>query len=168
MTAPAPDPALADPMLRVLRERHPEIDIVVLPQTAPAPQAPDLTREQRGALAGELDRSLDDLLARLATDSAAGPVQRDAAWHTDEWDQTWYECVAVVGPLGEGDNVSLLRATGHALVGLGWQARPVPGDRPRLAARRRGGLSAAATVRPDSLVLTLRSAKVRVADEEAS
>lgn len=163
----APDPALADPMLRVLRERHPEVDIVVLPQTAPAPHAPDLTREQRGALAHALDEALDDLLARLAADPASGPVRRDASWHTDEWDQTWHESVAVVGPLREGANIALLRATGHALAGLGWQARPVPGDRPRLAARRPDGLSAAATVRPDSLVITLRTAKVRATDEEA-
>lgn len=165
---PAPDPALADPMLRVLRERHPEVDIVVLPQTAPAPQPPDLTLAQRGALAADLDRALDDVLARLAADPATGPVAREGSWHTDEWHQTWYECVAVVGPLEEGANLALLRATGHALVGLGWQARPVPGDRPRLMARRRGGLWATATVRPESLVLTLRSAKVRAAEEEAS
>ena len=164
----APDPALADPMLRVLREQHPEVDIVVLPQPAPAPQLPDLTLAQRGTLAADLDRSLDDLIARLSADPAAGPVVREGSWHTDEWDQTWYECVAVVGPLGEGANIALLRSTGHALVGLGWQARPVPGERPRLVARRRGGLWATATVRPDSLVLTLRTAKARVADEEAS
>lgn len=167
MTASAPDPALADPMLRVLRERHPEVDIVVLPQTAPAPRAPDLTSEQRATLAGDVERSLDDLLDRLAAHPAAGQVRRDATWHSDEWDQTWYECVAVVGPLGTGDNMALLRATGRALVGLGWRARPVPGGRPRLEARR-GGLSAAATVRPDTLVLTLRTAKARAADGEAS
>ena len=94
-------------------------------------------------------------------------MRRDGRWHTDEWDQTWYECVAVVGGLADGDNVALLRATGNALVGLGWQARPVPGDRPRLVARRRGGFEAAATVRPTSLVLTLRTAKVRSAEEVA-
>lgn len=163
-----PDPALADPMLRVLREQHPEVDIVVLPQTTPAPQSPELTLAQRSTLAADLDGALDDLLAHLSTDPATGPVARDGAWRTDEWHQTWYECVAVVGPLEEGGNIALLRSTGQALVGLGWQARPVPGDRPRLMARHRGGLWATATVRPQSLVLTLRTAKVRVADEEAS
>jgi hypothetical protein len=59
----------------------------------------------------------------------------------------------------------LLRRTGAVLVGLGWQARPVPGDRPRLVARRRGGLEAVATVRPTSLVLTVRTAKFRAAEE---
>src|SRR5688500_16098038 len=142
----APDPALADPMLRVLREQHPEVDIVVLPQTAPAPQSPDLTVAQRSALAADLDRALDDLLARLSDDPATAPVTRESSWHTDEWHQTWYECGAVVGPLEEGANIALLRSTGQTLVGLGWQARPVPGDRPRLMARRRGGLLATATV----------------------
>ena len=164
----APDPALADPMLRVLREQHPEVDIVVLPQTAPAPQVSELSALERQALSAGLDSSLDDLLARIAAAPAAGPVRRDGSWHTDEWDQTWFEAYAVVGPLAEGDNMTLLRATAAALVGLGWQVRPVPGDRPRLVGRRRGGLEAAATVRPDSLVVTLRTAKVRAVEEAAS
>lgn len=164
----APDPILDDPMLRVLRERHPEVDIVVLPQTAPALQAPDLTLAQRASLAADLDRSLDDLVSRLPIDPDAEFVTRDSTWHTDEWDQTWLECVAIVGPLQDGANISLLRATGRALVDLGWQARPVPGDRPRLAARRRGGFEGAATVRPDCLVLSLLTPKVRVVAEEAS
>ena len=167
MTASAPDPALADPMLRVLRERHPEVDIVVLPQTAPAPRAPDLTSAQRGALAGDVERSLDDLLDRLATHPAGGQVRRDATWHSDECDQTWYECAAGAGPRGVRDTLALRRAPGADRAGLGWRARPVPGDRPRLEARR-GALVAAATVRPDGLVLTLHTAKVRVADEVAS
>ncbi len=158
---------MADPMLRVLRERHPEVDVVVLPQPAPVPAAAELTLPQREALATTLERSLDDLLARVA-DPAPAETVRGSRWHTDEWGLTWYECTAVVGPLPEGGNIALLRATGHALVGLGWQARPVPGDRPRLVGRRRGGLDAAATVRPDSLVLTLRTAKVRAAQEVAS
>lgn len=164
----APDPALADPMLRVLRERHPEVDIVVLPQTAPAPQVVELSAPQRLALVDGLGSSLDDLLERITASPAAGPVRRDGSWHTDEWDQTWFEAYAVVGPLAEGDNMTLLRATAAALVDLGWQVRPVPGDRPRLVGRHRGGLEAAATVRPDSLVLTLRTAKVRAVEEAAS
>ncbi|WP_322921667.1 hypothetical protein [Nocardioides renjunii] len=162
------DPAMADPMLRVLRELHPGVDVVVLPQPAPAPVAPELTSAERDGLAAALDRSLDDLLARVVPDPEAAPVVREARWHTDEWGQSWYSCTAVVGPLATGGNIALLRATGHALVGLGWQARPVPGDRPRLVARRRGGLEGAATVRPDSVVLDLRTAKVRAVQEVAS
>jgi hypothetical protein len=161
----APDPALADPMLRVLREQHPEVDIVVLPQPAPAPVAPELGTDERDVLAAGVERLVDDLLARLVL--GARPVAREGRWHTDEWDQTWYEAVAVVGNLGAGDNVALLRAAGSALVGLGWQARPVPGDRPRLEGRRRGGFEAVATVRPTSLVVKVRTAKVRASQEAA-
>ena len=159
-----PDPTLSDPMLRVLRQRHPEVDIVVLPQPVPVPQLPELGPAQREAFATDLERLLDDLLGRLR---CPGSVRRDGRWHTDEWEQSWYECVAVVGGLADGDNITLLRSTGNALVGLGWQARPVPGDRPRLEARRRGGFEAAATVRPTSLVVTFRTAKVRAAEEVA-
>jgi hypothetical protein len=152
-------------MLRVLRERHPEVDVVVLPQSAPAPVAPELAADERSLFAAGVERLLDDLLARLLLGER--PVAREGRWHTDEWDQTWYEGVAVVSGLDTGDNVALLRATGNALVGLGWQARPVPGDRPRLEGRRRGGFEAAATVRPTSLVVKVRTAKVRAAQEVA-
>lgn len=161
----ASDPALADPMLRVLREQHPEVDIVLLPQGRPEPVVPELDAEGRDALVADVEKALDDLLARLRTGTHA--VVRDAGWHTDEWDQSWFEATAVVEGLGEGGNVTLLRATGQALVDLGWQARPVPGDRPRLVGRRRGGLEAAAAVRPTSMVLTLRTAKVRAPEEVA-
>ena len=159
------DPTPNDPMLRVLRERHPEVDVVVLPQQAPAPLAPELGADEREVLAADVERLVDDLLERLTIGERR--VTRDGRWHTDEWDQSWYEGVAVVGDLDPGDNVTLLRATGNALVGLGWQARPVPGDRPRLVGRRRGGFEAAARVRPASLVLTMRTAKVRAAGEAA-
>lgn len=161
----APDPTLHDPMLRVLRERHPEVDVVVLPQQAPAIVAPVLDADERGLLAAGVERHLDDLLARLGL--GGHTPTRDGRWHTDEWDQTWYEAVAVVDDLAQGDNVALLRATGQGLVDLGWQARPVPGDRPRLVARRRDGAEAAGTVRPTSLVLTLRTPKVRAVEEVA-
>jgi hypothetical protein len=154
-------------MLRVLRERHPEVDVVLLPQTAPA-TAPAATPAQRAALAADVDGSLGDLLARLSRDPAWVGATRDARWRTDEWGLLWYESSAVLGPLAEGGNVALLRAVGHALLDVGWQARPVPGDRPRLVARRRGGLSATATVRPNELVVTVRTAKVRDASPEAT
>ena len=158
----APEPTL-DPMLRVLHERHPEVDIVVLPQHAPAPVAPVLDAGDRDELAAAAERSLDDLLERIAAETH-GRVARDAGWHTDEFGQSWFECVAVVEELGAGDNIVLLRSTGHALVGLGWQARPVPGDRPRLVARRRGGLEATATVRPTAVVVVLRTSRIRAAE----
>ena len=150
-------------MLRVLRERHPEVDVVVLPQPVPAPVAPELADDRRDAVAAEVERLLGDLLGRVSDGSH--PVTRDGRWHTDEWDQSWYEAVAVVGDLAAGDNVALLRSAGTSLVGLGWQARPVPGDRPRLVARRRGGFEASATDPPTARVVTVRTALVRLTAE---
>lgn len=166
--AAPPDPVTTDPMLRVLHERHPEVDIVVLPQPVTAPVAPEVDALECDALALALARSLDELLARVAPDPGTTPTARDGRWRHDEFGLTWFESTAVVGPLDRGGNVAMLRATAQALIGLGWQARPVPGDRPRIVGRRRGGLEAAATVRPDSLVLSLRTPRVRVREEEAS
>jgi hypothetical protein len=160
-----------DPMLKVVRERHPEVDIVVLPQPAP-PAAPEAGPDRLEALAADVDRSFAELLDRVVPDPApsgkAVGTTVGVRWHEDEWGLTWYEASAVVGPLTRGDNVALLRATGAALVELGWRARPVPGDRPRLEGRRRGGLEAFATVRPESLVVTLRTVRVRPVQEVAS
>jgi hypothetical protein len=161
----APDPTLDDPMLRVLRERHPEVDVVVLPQHVPVTGAPELDAAGREALADDLERALDDLVGRVRSDGELGAVQRDHRWQTDEWGQSWYEAVVVVDDLADGANVALLRETGKALVDIGWRARPVPGDRPRLVARRRDGAEAAAAVRPTALVVTLRTAKVRAVEE---
>ena len=170
----ASDPALADPMLRVLREQHPEVDIVLLPQQPlPRPAAPDspaLTPLERAGLATRLDDALGDVLARLAEEpdwpSRPGAPDTAASWHTDATGLEWYEAVAVVGDLPEGTNVALLRATGRALVERGWRARPVPGPRPRLEARRSDGLSVTARVRPDALVVVARTPLVRPVAEE--
>lgn len=169
--AAAPDPALADPMLRVLRERHPEVDVVVLP--GPVPPAPDSPRVDPAgltAMAARLDEQVGDLLAALSREPGWTGAERFSRWHTDEWGRQWYESGAVVGGLAEGDAVALLRATGAALVALGWRARPVPGDRPRLEAARgtgTGGVSARATVRPRELVLTTRTLRVMPVEEDA-
>lgn len=164
MTASTPDPALADPMLRVLRERHPDVDVVLLPRPVPPPGSPTMDAAQLAALSAAADAAVGDVLARLAREGAWTGAERGGRWRTDEWGLVHYESVASVADLGEGGNISLLRATGAALVDLGWQARPVSGDPPGLAARR-GPLAAAATVRPTELVLTLRTARVRRASD---
>ena len=163
MATPPTDPTLVDPLFRELRHRHPEVDIVLLPQQVPPtePAVPAATPEEQGALAEGLDRHLDDLVARLSREPAWASEHRAGRWITDEWGHTCYESAVEVTELADGANVALLRATGNALVGLGWQARPVPGDRPRLTARRRGGETAAARVRPTSLVITARTPRVR-------
>ena len=166
MATPPMDPTLGDPLFRELRQQHPEVDIVLLPPQVPLaePRVPAADAEQRGALADSLERHVDDLVARLSRERAWTAEQRAGRWITDEWGHTCYETAVEVTELADGDNIALLRATGNALVGLGWQARPVPGDRPRITARRGGGETAAARVRASSLVITARTPLVRVVD----
>ena len=165
MTSSAPDPAAAHPMLHVLRERHPEVDVVVLPGPVP-PRAdtPTLDTAQLAELAQAADDALADVLAGLSRQAAWTGAERGGRWRTDEWGLVHYESVASVRDLAEGGNVALLRTTGSVLVEQGWRARPLPGDPSRLAARR-GALDASASVRPAELVLSVRTARVRRADE---
>jgi len=166
MATPPTDPILGDPLFRELRQRHPEVDIVLLPPQVPLaePRVPAADAAQRGALADSLDRHVDDLVARLSREPAWTAEHRAGRWITDEWGHTCYETAVEVTELADGGNIALLRATGNALVGLGWKARPVPGDRPRITARRRGGETAAARVRASSLVITARTPLVRPVD----
>lgn len=168
MATASMDPADADPMFRGLRRRHPGVDVVLLPQPTPAePRVPSLTQEQRASLAEDVERLVDDLVARLSREPAWTAAQRFGQWRTDEWDHVSYVTAAEVGELTGGGNIALLSAAGHVLLGLGWEAVPVPGDRPLIAARRAGGVTASVTVRPSTLVITCRSAWVGGVDDEA-
>jgi len=166
----APDPVLDDPMLRVLRERHPEVDIVVLPQPVPAtePDVAPLGRKQRDADADGIERLVDNLVARLSREPDWTGAQRFGQWRTNEWGQVSYDTAVEVGGLADGANVALLRAAGRALVGHGWEAEPVAGHRPRISASRPGGVTASLTVRPTSLVITCRGPFVQPVDDEDS
>lgn len=151
----------ADPMLSVLRERHPEVDVILLPTPAPPPaDAPVATPEQIDALAEQTEVAVDELLARLVRDPAwPGGSRRESRWRRDDVGRAYLEVVVVLTGLPDGDNVRLLRATGNALLDLGWRAGPVSADPPRLAARR-GAWSAAGSVREGALHLFVTSGHV--------
>ncbi|QBX56686.1 hypothetical protein EXE58_15270 [Nocardioides seonyuensis] len=176
MTAHTPeDPIEADPMLRVLRERHPEVEIVLLPgPVAPdRPATPLASPADLAGLAREVDDLLDSLVSRLARHQAwpADPA-REARWRHEPSAGArsrfvHREVVVVAAGLAEGDNVALLRATGNALLGLGWDARPVAGSAPRLVARR-GAARASALVRPGSLQVVVTSGHVLTDAEDLS
>src|SRR5687767_9914602 len=124
MATPPTDPTLVDALFRELRQRHPEVDIVLLPPqaTVAEPRVPEADAEQRGALAESLEQHVDDLVARLSHEPGWTAEERAGRWITDEWGHTCYETAVEVTRLADGDNIALLRSTGNALVGLGWQA----------------------------------------------
>jgi len=162
MATPPTDPALADPMFRELRQRHPDVDIVLLPPQPVVAEAeiPSLTALECSALVDDLDALVGDVLARISLDPAWTGAEQAGHWRTDEQGLTFHETAAEVGDLPEGANIALLRTAAAAFVGLGWQVKPVPGDRPRLVARR-GPFSASATVRSDAFILKASTAHVR-------
>lgn len=168
MTAATPDPIQADPMLRVLRERHREVDIVVLPDPAlraagPPPRPPAPMRADD--VVRRADALLEELTDRLTRDRALpGRPARVHLWRADSPGRRFLESRMVVTDLADGENVRLLRACSEAFLELGWPARPVPGRRPRLVAAR-GLFRASATVSDGGFRLFLRSASLPVAQE---
>lgn len=170
MTAASPDPIRTDPMLRVVRERHREVDIVVLPDPTlraagpPLPPAPAVRTDDVVRRAGTL---LEEVRVRLAGDEgSAGGAQGPHVvhrWRTDELGRRFLESRLVLSGLAQGENVRLLRSCGDALVGLGWRARPVPARRPGLVAVR-GSSRAWATVTPSGFQLFLVSGLLVLAE----
>ena len=169
----------ADPMMGVLRQRHPDVDIVLLPTPAvPGSVAPGATTnggsvatpDDLARLARETEDLLDALAARLSQHPAwPDHAKREARWRHEgvAGEHAGFahrEAILVVDGLAEGDNIALLRAVGNTFLSVGWQASPVPGGRPRLVARR-GSVTGSAMVREGSLQLTISSRHV-VADAE--
>lgn len=149
-----------DAFWRAFRNEHPEVDLVLLPDPALTARPGDAvpagteTAEQTSVVA---DRLLDELDNHLAGQPGWPIViARTRLWRDDPPAHRHLECRLVVSDLDPGLPVPLLRAVGNAFLAAGWRARPLPGDRPRLVARR-GPFRATATVTPDALHLVLRS-----------
>jgi hypothetical protein len=154
-------PPLDDAFWRRFRDDHPEVDLVLLPDPALVPPSPapadDGPRLTPGQVEAVSDRLLDELDEQLAGTPGWPPaLPRTRRWRTDVHGRRHLESHLVVEGLAEGEPVPLLRAVGDAFLAAGWRARPLPGDQPRLAARR-GPFRATAWVRPDALVVSLRS-----------
>ena len=187
MTHVTPEPGpTGNPMLEVLRERHPEVDIVVLPDpvveraearaTGAAAAGAPASGESAGTpvlspatVAQTLESLTQDLMARIGEQPAwqGAQLDRGVQWHRTPEGYRYVESVVAAAGLEPGDNIALLRATGNALLGLGWLARPVSGDRPRLVARR-GTFRATAAARPDGLVVTIASGLLAEADGDVA
>lgn len=149
----SPDPAAADPFFRVLRERHPDVDVVLLPPVRPRPADPD-------AWTGDPEAVVQDTLEALRVLGVALGVELPVGsrfWkHHEEAAQQ--HLMVATSFSAAGREVPELRRLGQALVDLGWVAAPLERqDRPTLEARRDGHRLVALVVEGGvDLVLTSR------------
>jgi hypothetical protein len=150
----SPDPAAADPFFRVLRERHPDVDVVLLPPTRPRPADADAWTGDPEVVADDALEALRVLGASLGTDLPVGV--RFWKHHEEAAQQHLAVATSIAAP---GTEVPELRRVGQALLDLGWDARPLEHqERPTLEARRdghrlvahvvEGGVDLALTSRP--------------------
>lgn len=122
------DLVAADPMMRTLRERHPDVNIVLLPPVEPILDRPSATPAQCRAL----QQHADTVLATLSRDVGHEPSTRVDHW----WSQSHPEVrrwvtAASYTDLGDGA-LPILRSLGNLLVRLGWEPRPAADGSPRL------------------------------------
>jgi hypothetical protein len=124
----SPDPALADPMFRALRQRHPDVEIALLPPPAPITDRPPATPAQCRAIQAHAGA----VLARVAAALGREPDQRVQHW----WGQAHPEMrrwvVSATFGAPDGDGLGLLRGLGDTLARLGWDPRPAADGSPRL------------------------------------
>ena len=121
----SPDPAAADPFFRVLRERHPDVDVVLLPPTRPRPADPDAWDGDPEVVADDALEALRVVGVALGTDLPVGV--RFWKHHDEAAQQHLTVATSVPAP---GREVVELRRVGQALLDLGWQARPLERQRP--------------------------------------
>ncbi len=149
----AADPAAADPFFRVLRERHPDVDVVLLPPTRVRPADADAWTGDPEAVVDDALEALRVLGVSLGTDL---PVAVRFWKHHEEAAQQ-HLTVATSFP-APGREVPELRRVGQALLDLGWRAAPLERqERPTLEAFRDGHRLVARVVEGGvELVLTSR------------
>jgi hypothetical protein len=128
MATPPPDPALADPMMRELRERHPDVDIVLLPPVAPLTE-PSATRAQCVARMQHAGRVLATLSERLDREPTA---RTDYWWSQKHPEVRRWVTAASFGDLGDEGAVPFLRRLANTLVHLGWEPRPAADGSPKV------------------------------------
>lgn len=119
----------ADPMMRVLHERHPDVNIVLLPPVPPVVDLPVATWAQCRGLQDHAERVLDTLTSRLARE----PVARTDYWWGQAHPEVRRWVLAVTfGDFDEHGDIEFLRALGNLLIELRWDPRPAADGSPQL------------------------------------
>lgn len=165
MSEPSMPPAIADdPFWRVVHQRHPDVNIVLLPEPVPAPAEPVPGTYQRAEwLSATCESTLNSIQERLGHAFDA----RTGFWVFGErTGQRQYAATAALSGLPRGEVVTTLRAIGDALLELGWDARPsIDGT---LAIRAVGDEMLTRVEASESMIaLEVRTAALPLTDAEA-
>lgn len=157
MASLPPDPALADPMLHEVRRRHPDVDIVLLPPSAPLDE-PSATAAQCHARMQHADRVLATLSERLDHEPTA---RVDYWWSQAHPEVRRWVTAASYGQPGDGGAVPLLRRLANILVHLGWEPRPAADGSPRVRGVA-GPFELVAEAQGDAVSVTITSDPLHV------
>lgn len=153
------DALAREPLLRQVRDRHPDVDIVVLPPEDPIPpDTPPLTVGQARTLVADVRAALDDLFRRIGQEPAATADTWPAGSRAEV---RRFQVRASVRDLV--DPVEVLRDIGDTLLASGWRAVPT-GDAPPELEARRGPLRLRATAYERSVDVLVRTPYTRVPD----
>lgn len=123
------DAIVNDPMMRVVRERHPDVNIVLLPPVEPIRDRASATLAQCLAL----QRHADTVLATLTLNVEHETTSRvDYWWSQSHPEMRRWVTAASYADLGDDGAVPLLRTLGNLLAQLGWEPRPAADGSPRI------------------------------------
>ncbi|HXH77503.1 hypothetical protein [Nocardioides sp.] len=123
------DVVAADPMMRILRERHPDVNIVLLPPVEPLDDQPAATLGQ----CRSVQQHASTVLSTLSTEIGLEPSTRvDYWWSQNHPEVRRWVTAASYTDLGQGGAVALLRTLGNLLARLGWDPRPAADGNPRV------------------------------------
>lgn len=123
------DPVTADPMMRILRERHPDVNIVLLPPVEPILDRPSATPAQCLAF----QKHAATVLATLSLNVGHEPSTRvDYWWSQGHPEVRRWVTKASYADLGDDGAIPLLKTLGNLLARLGWEPRPAADGSPRI------------------------------------
>ncbi len=147
------DVVAADPMMGVLRERHPDVNIVLLPAVEPILDQPRATPAQCRALQQHSATVLDTLSRSLGHE----PSTRADYWWSQAHPEVrrWVASISYAN-LGPAGGVTLLRDVANLLIQLGWEPRAATDGSPKLRGVA-GPFELIASAADDAVSLTLTS-----------
>lgn len=158
------DPALTNPLLRRLRQDHPDVDIVILPPEVAAPETESDEVAQRAATAiAQSRRTLAHLLA--VTGRPDAPTVEVWSTHSRTGSRQRVSR-ALAADLPESEVATMLEQVGDWLLADGWDARPYADGSSRLRAVR-NDLVLEATGWRTSVEVELRSVPFPLSDATA-